>query len=203
MWPWNWFKKSKVVVENAADGIMIIAQLNARVKPIDRGEYFEDPLDDVLQAAGVGEVTGGGTQMADDPAGIAFCDLEIVVGDASEQVIQTIITTLEKHGAPKGSKLISEAFAQDIPFGQYEGMALFLNGNDLPDEVYETSDVNEVIETCGTLMGEGGDFRGFWEGSQEVGLYFYGQSFEQMKSDTADFIAGHPLCEGARIEKIA
>ena len=57
---------------------VIIARLNARVKPIERGEYFEDPLDRVLQAAGLGEVTGGGTQMAAEPDGIQFVDIEIM-----------------------------------------------------------------------------------------------------------------------------
>ena len=45
----------------AAAGEIVLARLNARAQPMDRGEVFEDPLDGVLQAAGIGNVTGGGT----------------------------------------------------------------------------------------------------------------------------------------------
>ena len=61
------------------EGVYLTARLNARVQPIDRGDHYEDPLDDVLGAAGIGAVTGGGTQLADEPAGIEFCDLEVRV----------------------------------------------------------------------------------------------------------------------------
>ena len=31
---------------------MVIARLNVRAQPLDRGEAFEDPLDEILQAGG-------------------------------------------------------------------------------------------------------------------------------------------------------
>ena len=42
-------------------GNFIVAQLNEKVGPIDRGLVYEDPLDEFLKEKQYGEVTGGGT----------------------------------------------------------------------------------------------------------------------------------------------
>ena len=186
-----------------AAGEFITARLNARVQPFDRGEYFEDPLDDAIAGAGIGEVTGGGTQLADEPAGIEFCDVEIRVAKTSNETLTAIIDRLEALGAPRGSKLILDGDGREIPFGVHEGIGVFLNGTDLPDAVYEKCDVNHVIEELGRLLGENGDFRGYWQGSEETALYCYGPSFEEMKAAIAPLLDAYPLCEGARVEQIA
>ena len=203
MWLSNIFKKKQPAEQPPDNRIMLIAQLNARVQPMDRGEYFEDPLNDALQSSGLGEVTGGGTQLADEPDGIEFCDVEIMVNEASDATVNTVIETLERLGAPKGSLLKFPSGAADFPFGKLEGMALFLNGTDLPAEVYASSDVNEIISRCNELLEGIGGFRGHWEGSRETALYFYGDSFDAMSSAVADFIASEPGCALTRVVKIA
>ena len=203
MWKFNFFKKKAPADEQPDNRIMLIARLNARVQPLDRGEYFEDPLHDALQSSGLGEVTGGGTQLADEPDGIEFCDVEIMVNEASDATVKTVIETLEQLGAPKGSALKFTSEAADIPFGKLEGMALFLNGTDLPAEVYAASDVNEIISRCNELLEGIGAFRGYWEGSRETALYFYGDGFDAMSSAVADFIASEPACAMTRVVKIA
>ena len=189
--------------KQAVEGEVVTARLNARVQPIDRGEYFEDPLDEALKELCLGAVTGGGTQLADEPAGIAFCDLEIVVESASGTTLRAIIARLEQLGAPKGSKLIVEATGAEIAFGTHDGLALYLNGTDLPDDVYASSDINHVIAELDRLMGEKGKFKGFWEGSAETGLYCYGPSFDDMKAAIGPLLSAYPLCRKARVEQIA
>lgn len=203
MWTNKLFGKKPSADEQPDGGAMLIAQLNARVQPIDRGDYFEDPLDDKLKSLGLGEVTGGGTQLADEPDGIEYCDIEIVVNEADQPTVEMIIKTLEELGAPKGSLLKFNSDADDIPFGKLEGLALFLNGSDLPAEVYANSDVNEIISSCDERMKGVGGFRGYWEGSRETALYFYGSSFDAMKSAIADFVDGDPLCKLSRVVQIA
>ena len=73
------FPKKKLSGGSRDPEIMIIAQLNARVQPMDRGEYFEEPLDKVLKSEGIGEVTGGGTLLADESNGIEYSDIEIML----------------------------------------------------------------------------------------------------------------------------
>lgn len=185
------------------DGVFITARLNAKVQPIDRGDYYEDPLNDVLEEKGFGKVTGGGTQLTDAPCGIEFCDLEICVHEANEKTLAAIIQRLNDLGAPKGSRLIVEESGREFPFGVTEGLAVYLNGTDLADEVYRECDVNHVIDEFDRLLGGRGAFRGYWEGERKTALFCYGASFSEMKAALQPFLDAYPLCEGARIEQIA
>jgi hypothetical protein len=139
----------------SALGDMVIARLNVRAQPLDRGEVFEDPLDQILQAAGTGQVTGGGTMLGTDGE-IEFCDIEITVPDATDATLDAIREALEGLGAPKGSRLIWNDGANELAFGSFEGVGVYLNGTDLPDEVYEQSDLGFVYEEFGRLLGSEG-----------------------------------------------
>ena len=58
----NFIKKLFGIKKNEEEeysGNFIVATLNDKVMPIDRGEIYEDPLDEFLQSNGIGEVTGG------------------------------------------------------------------------------------------------------------------------------------------------
>jgi hypothetical protein len=182
--------------------VYVTAQLNHRIKPIDRGEQYEDPLDEMLQAGGLGEVTGGGT-MVQESGEIDYADIEIGISGNVDETVGRIIAFLEEAGAPKGSKII---FADDdrvIDFGKLEGLGLYLNGTDLPDKVYEEEDINDVVEELDALLEGVSAFDSFWEGSTETALYAYGASFAEMKSIIEPYLTKHPLCQLARIEQIA
>lgn len=185
------------------EGEIVIIRLNARLQPVQRGEHFEDPLSEVLSDIGVGEVTGGGTQLTGDESGIGSCDVELSLTDASESALLAIIAALEELGAPKGSTLIVEATGAETPFGAAEGLALFLNGTGLPDEVYAECDVNFVIAEADRLMGEAGKVKGHWEGSMDTVLYCYGPSFAAMREAIEPLLTSYPLCQKARVEQIA
>lgn len=141
--------------------------------------------------------------MADEPDGIKCCDIEIMVNEISQDTLDTIISTLIKSGATIGSFLKFGSETKTIPFGQLEGMAVFLNGTDLPDEVYADFDVNEFISQCNERLSSTGSFLDRWSGSKETALYFYGRSFETMKAAMADAIDNEPGCAMARIVQIA
>ncbi|WP_299828051.1 hypothetical protein [uncultured Roseobacter sp.] len=195
---WNPFRKNEATPE----GVFVVAQLNAQVQPVDRYEYYEAPMAEILQEAGLGEVTGGGTMLLADHAGIQYCDLEILTQDTSPQTLAFLRNALESLGAPKGSLLKVDGL-EDMPIGKAEGMGIYLNGTDLPDDVYATSDVNEVIETCEALMEGIGAFRGHWDGNTETGLFFYGESYGLMKAAVTEFVENYPLCARCRFEQVA
>lgn len=186
----------------AAVGDMVIARLNARAQPLDRGEVFEDPLSDLLQAAGIGEVTGGGTMLGEQGE-IEFCDLEIMVPEATDAVLGAIREALEGLGAPKGSRLIWNDGANELEFGTFEGLAVYLNGTDLPDAVYEQSDASFVHEEFGRLVGSEGRVVSHWHGPRETALYLYGRSAKTMLARIRSFLDSYPLCDKARIVTIA
>ena len=186
-----------------AAGVEVTAQLNHLLMPLDRGARYEDPLQEALSAHGLGTVDGGGTMQA--PSGeIAYIDVAVILSDAGRG-IPFLITTLEALGAPRGSKLqIAEAGAvREIPFGQAEGVAVYLDGVNLPDEVYATSDVNVVIEELDRRLEGVGEMQSYWEGPRETALYFYGRDADEMRRRMADFLASYPLCAGARVVTIA
>jgi len=178
----------------------LTAQLNARLQPMHRGELFEDPLDEALQELGLGSVSGGGTQLSESGE-VDYCDIEIDVAVLDERSVQAIINLLEGLGAPRGSKL--KAGEQELPFGNTEGLALYLNGTDLPDEVYKACDSNVVYTEVQRLIGDRGEIYSHWQGPKETALYLYGNSFQEMHDSIAEFLATYPLCQKCRVEQIA
>jgi hypothetical protein len=181
---------------------MVIARLNLRAQPIDRGAAFEDPLDEILQAAGTGRVTGGGTTLG-EAGEIESCDLEIMLSEASGAVLGALRAALEGLGAPKGSRLIWNDGANELAFGTCEGLAVYLNGTDLPDEVYEQSDMDVVYEELDKLAGDEGRVVSYWQGPTETALYLYGRSADAILARIRPFLDSYPLCQQARIVKLA
>lgn len=194
----NLFSKKKVTDE------YIIAQLNDKIMPIDRSEIYEEPLDEYLHANNYGEVTGGGT-MQYKTGEIEFGDLEILINynQNRENIINEIIKLLEFQGAPKGSFVRIEKLSKEISFGKKEGLAIYLDGVNLPSNVYEECDINYVLHELSELVGDSGNIQRYWEGENETALYFYGESFEEMYHAISDFVKTYPLCQGARVVQIA
>ena len=180
----------------------LVAQLNARLQPMHRGEYFEDPLEEVLQKGNYGEVSGGGTMQA-KTGEIEYCDIEIQVSTSSPEVLALVISALEELGAPKGSKLTVESTGEEHAFGVTEGLAVYLNGTDLPADTYQDCDSNHVYDEFERLLEGEGRILSFWQGPTETALYMYGQSFEEMRIRISEFVATYPLCAQCRIEQIA
>jgi hypothetical protein len=96
-----------------------------------------------------------------------------------------------------------EAQGEELPFGINEGLAVYLNGTDLPDEVYAECDSNFVYSEFNRLLGPAGKVHSHWQGPTETALYMYGPSFEAMKSRLANFLDSYPLCQRARVVQIA
>jgi hypothetical protein len=197
----NFFKKKQEQREPESSNYIVV-QLNARVQPMHRGEFFEDPLDEELQGQSLGGVSGGGTMLSENRE-IDYCDIEMEVTDPSREVASKIIEILERLGAPKGSKLKIEADGSEIPFGVAEGLAVYLNGTDLPDQVYKECDSNFVYSEFDRLLGDEGRVLSHWQGPTETALYLYGRSFAAMKDKVAPFLASYPLCQNCRIVQIA
>ena len=191
-------------VEEENSGNFIVATLNDKVMPIDRGEIYEDPLDEFLQANGIGEVTGGGTMQLKSGE-LEYCDVEIQLNsnEISDNQIKEIIEKLEELGAPKGSKLTIEKTEQKIEFGKKEGLGIYLDGINLSDEVYKNSDSEALAVEIRRLAGIEDNTLRYWQGNTETGLYFYGESFEKIKIAIADFINTNPECKNCRIEQVA
>ena len=71
----NFIKKLFGKQKNNDVGNFIVATLNDKIMPLDRGEIYEDPLEEFLKANGIGEVTGGGTMQLKSGE-LEYCDLK-------------------------------------------------------------------------------------------------------------------------------
>jgi hypothetical protein len=175
---------------------IVVARLNAPLQPIDRGA-LEDPLIDFLSQTGRGEIVGGGTQLGDDC--IAYCEIEVALRSADDA--PALIAQLNQLGAPKGSRLFLPD-GGELAFGAAEGLAVRLNGVDLPDEVYAAADLDHLITELSRLASPG-RYMSYWEGATHTSLFFFGASFAAMKAAMAPFLAAYPLCQQCLVEQVA
>ncbi|MBA2116871.1 hypothetical protein [Bremerella alba] len=174
--------------------------LNARIQPLDRDRY-EDPLLDALAGRELYDIVGGGSQLLPGGNEIEFCCIDLDIHEA-EPAIPLIVDTLTQAGAPQGSHLRytdRSENAHTIAFGKTVGLAIYLNGTDLPDEVYAECDVNHIVATIDELLEGFGSYQSYWEGPTETALYLYGSSHTEMRQALSGFLADYPLCQKARL----
>ena len=179
--------------------MFINLKLNAKLQPTHRFD-LEDTLQEILENNKLGEVTGGGTALTPEHE-VDFCDINIELNNDDADVISWLAQVLNEIGIAKGSLLQFDG--KELPVGTLEGLAIYLNGTDLPDEVYQNSDINYVVDEMEKAMEGTGRLYSYWEGPSNTALYFYGTSFAEMKEKTAKFVAAYPLCEKCIIKQIA
>ncbi len=180
--------------------ISATAEFNHKIGPLQRGDVYEDPLTDFLEKLGAGEADGGGT-MQEKNGEIDWCDVHMFL-QPSENIIPSIIQFLEQRGAPKGSKFKVYSAAdieQEIPFGLREGFGVYLDGVNLPEEVYRDCNIDFVFDELNKLLSGHGSVESHWQGPTETALYVYGDSNAIMKPLIAGFLESYPLCRGARV----
>ena len=166
--------------------VELTVELNAKLQPIHRGEMFEEPLENVLIQANVGEVLGGGTFMS-ATGEIEKCDINLEVKD---DWIAKVFAYLQRIKIiPKGSKIICK---QEItPIGQAEGMAIYLNETD------------ELISKLQDALGDKCFMFSWWEGGTETALYFYGESYLKLYESVKHILEIHPLCKLSHVKQVA
>ena len=177
--------------------MFVTLNLNMKLLPFMR-DSFEDMINSKLEDEEFGYVDGGGT-LIDKSGEVKSCDIEIFLND--ENYYDKLVGILSDIRMAKGSKIISSKGSFDI--GKDEGLAIYLNGTDLDKEVYNSCDVNYVLDKLMEEMSGVGTFVSHFEGDKETGLYFYGESFKKMKESIIDFVNNYPLCEKCRIVQIA
>lgn len=114
----------------------------------------------------------------------------------------TIADFLDSRGAPRGSRVVDGSGAVLRTFGVTEGLARYLNGTDLPAEVYAASDTNEIVDAVNAALGDGGRMLSYWHGPEDTALYLYGPSEEVMRARLADLVASRPDTQLSRLESI-
>lgn len=182
---------------NKDDTVDVTLELNARLQPLHRGEIFEDMFQDMFDRFGIGEITGAGTLQM--PTGeVEKCDISMVIYKNRLNPFISLVKRLDI--IPKGSKLIINE--EETPIGTAQGMAIYLNGTELPEEVYKNNDTNQLIEQLDTALNGLANRLSHWEGPTETALYYYGKDYIKMKKAILPVLKNHPLGEKSRSVKI-
>ena len=176
---------------------VVIARVHEYIEPIDRGARYEDPLQTVLEQRGLGQVTGGGSQL-NETGGIDYADVEIEVANLDD-ALRVVTGALEEAGAPERSELIDAASGRVLTeFGKQQCLAVFLDGTSLPNEVYEQLDFDAVVAELGAAAGPD-SFHAFSQGEEETGLFFFGPDAEAVFSRVEPVLRRLPIGQTARV----
>jgi hypothetical protein len=187
-------------LEECAQGYTL--HLNMRIMPYERAAIYEDSLERSLTESEIGWVSGGGTapSYVGEPLS---CDVDIELVDGAGGNEGKLLEMLAVYKFPKGSILYCPDDTR-VELGTLEGLALYLNGTDLPAEVYQETDLDSVLsEATRLLSGTGSAYVGCWEGPTGTALYFYGPSYEGIVTSLNPLIETHPLCQKCMLTQIA
>ena len=191
-------------MENQQQMTAVTVTLNAKIDPARRAD-LEDAFDQAMEKLGKEgqiQVSGGGTQLGENGE-VAECDIESALTDASDENISLIIQMFSAMLAPKGSRLTIHGEDVQIDFGTDEGLAIYFNGTELPDEVYENNDINDLFDQLDEAVEDIGGIHGVWDGATETAFYFYGSSFAEMEAILRPLLDANPLCEKCRVVQTA
>lgn len=189
-------------------GGKVIIFLNARLNTNDCNQLKDVCFRFIQQENKTMELTQADVVSNDlgEPTG---CEFHFTVDNLDDQHINFIIQIFTSTLAPKGSKIsIFENSTNDCKqafFGNQEGLAVYLNGTDLPNEVYKTHSALAVFKECDRILQaqNAGHVCSFWQGPTETALYMYGDNFTVLQESIEPFMTSYPLCQKSRIETIA
>jgi hypothetical protein len=88
--------------------LFVYVKIPGDIQPLARGERFEDPLQLALDEAGLGKVTGGGSQLdtpyPDGRPRVEYCGIDIDVTDR-DKARQLLMRKLVDLATPEGTEL--------------------------------------------------------------------------------------------------
>ena len=180
---------------------LVIARITEHVEPIERGERYEDPLAAFLNEHGLGEVTGGGSQLNANGE-IEFADVELELVNLDDAVAK-LVRQLEVMGAPFGSSIQFAAASgrEAMPFGKYEQLTIYLDGTGLPPDVYESldfgvfySELDEAV--CREAAGQA---RSVWTGPTETAVHLAAPKADALEQVVNAMWHTVPVLQNARL----
>jgi len=181
-------------------GYFVSVRIWEPVREQGRAVRYEMPLRSVLRSYNLGEVIDRGSVMNRELE-VEYVEFELDLANLGE-AIELVKRVCEEAGAPAGSEIrIGGDEAKEVVlFGRKEGLAIYLDGIGLSDEVYETCSADGLAWLInGTVTSLGGEIRGSWVGPNETAIYLYGPNAEEIFAGLEPILAAYPLCSNARI----
>jgi hypothetical protein len=101
---------------NKENPLFVYIKIPADLGPMDRGEQFEDPLQDALEKERLGTITGGGSQLShpdeDGHRTVEYCGIDVDLYDAVNG-LQLLRRELKRLQAPSDTMLLYELEGHD------------------------------------------------------------------------------------------
>jgi hypothetical protein len=178
----------------------VTAKIWEPLNQISRAMRYEVPLSAVLNSHRMGTITGVAAAMNRELE-IEYFVYEMILSDL-DKAVDTVKLTLEEAGAPSGSEIRFKRgdLEEVVIFGRKEGLAIYLDGINLPDKVYDTCSSQGLADLIvDALDSVGAEIRGSWVGRSETSIYMYGPDAESMFTHIEPILATYPLCQNARV----
>lgn len=199
------FKKKVSAAEKAANKntVSLVLYINERLIPEHRYWYYEDTISPVLKKYRLGKLVGGESMMTKEN-GVECCELSF---ECPRRKLNKLVNLLSIIPLAKGSRIT--VFGDDgkeekeIEVGKLECMGIRLNGTELPDEIYKSCTSDYVVDELMKILGEENVLYTYWHGDTDMLLFFYGESYEEMRDKVSEFLDTYPLCQDCTVEQVA
>ena len=168
--------------------------LSEPILPVDRGDRYERPLDEMLRARGLGQVAGAGTSLDETSGEIVEVEIRLHLSDL-DQAVAAVIHFLAAAGAPKGTRL--RVGGREEPCGTFESLALFIDAarnREQPRDWFEPM-LQELLDAVAQPC-EARHLHSYRDG--RLAAYLYAPDAEGVWRDIEPLVRKHPACRGAR-----
>ena len=184
------------VGERPVEGHLVWVTLPLRISPDLARTAFLDPLSAALREAGLGDVTGHEIS-CDDTGETETLTITLALVTGAPRALERVARILEGLDAPVGSVIGTADDADALEFGRSHGLGLYLPNRDA-DEAGRLA----VAEACTEAMAGSGLFQGTARVGDRTALYFYGDSFNRMRSAITFVMTHDPRCRNAYARRL-
>ena len=170
--------------------------LPLRISPALARTAFLDPLSAALREDGLGAVTGHKIA-CDDTGETETLKISLDLVSVAPEALERVGHILEGLDAPVGSAIETADGTKQLTFGRSHGLGLYLPNRDA-DEAGRLA----VAEACTDAMAGSGLFQGTARVGDRTALYFYGDSFNRMRSAVTFVMTHDPRCRNAYARRL-
>ena len=158
-------------------------EINAPLGPMERGEFFEDPLYGWLDQNG-GEPLGGGGGTFFGGDGHTTCDFSVDL--VSRNQIEGAIRFVESLGVPEGSSYAVDG-GDKVFFGDRKCLVLIVDKASVDGDAF-----SEFLKSVRAALGESGAPLATSSDDTHEELWVYGADLEEMKNAVQPVLKSYP-----------
>jgi hypothetical protein len=192
----------KLFKPKAPEPQTVFAHLVSCLTPEDCRSGYEEPLQQMLTAGGLGTITRSGPGLDGDTR-VSFNEIEMRLTAPDATVLDRVVALFDSQGAPKGSWLHDAEGKVLRQFGTTEVMVLELDTATVPPPVQASHSVADLVAEISTLISHAGRCKGSRVFAQTTELYFHCRGTKSVEAVLVRVMESHPLCQNARAFRLA